>query len=1136
MLSIKNMLVLLGGSGAAAPAAPANAIVPAIAGTNEVGETATRVPGTWTGTPDLSVTWERDGTPIAGETGDTYVFDAADAGTEITVTEHDAVSGTSATSAPITVYWSAPVLDTPADSATVYDLTPDLAFTKPSGYTGDMEVEIRAVLLGEASDTGISSSPYTADAQVNFSTVKWTFRAVNGKWATARTLTVSAAELWDQFSTDQADVDARTCDIAGALDGVGNVSAIDVASGILTVNTSANNAFVYNNVTTARALGKIVKIADFVRTSGDTTLYMQDTKAAKGWATALVGIRVNNPKYVGDKVRAVLVAAAASPIPDAAVLMPLPSGGAAYFVRISGLWRFVYRARRDATASLYASFIGEYTVNSSIGEVLITTLNSGTFASGEFDWADLYTTEPALNTVYDGVADGCIQVTWDTVAGETYRLKYRYYDDDNYHYIEASGGTIVAKKRVAGTDTNYASAISYAAAYSDGNRIMLGVSLLGVDKYFQILNITTDTYLTAAAGVTNADAFNQTNAAVVVSGESAPFELFYTPEQAARYADLDLTPSTAAAQVLPKSAGIETAVTYDTDKAAFLYRNNNLYGTTYDIVSIDLTGATVVRVGGSLGRPKPAWDGTNLYIASSDPAYLSRFNGTAAQIIGSLPQNIAQHLSIGDDGLLYIGMYPNGGLVVYNQGTGVISDLGRADNTTSITQYLYTLEVDTDYAWCGLGEAPWYLVRYRLSDGDRQIYFEGDASTDVGGNVYRTVAGTAIYYERIDSSSAHTWYLLTGGTPTLVDVGDVPPLVPWYSSGGVTLVQDDANWEFDLSEASAYLGHNPTIQWRAAGSGDPLSSVTPTGIKLANITIGNLKDLFGDGSFYCYGNFYDGIWKIAPDISSSTFLGATPYNLYDWATIDSSHALIGAYPSSVQLWDAGSAYTLNDGSPDISLTNPGQVLSASKYPYFVMVGDDGLYYAFHTHVRDSVGGELSWYDPGDQSTGSLRTPFLDWSPRGMCWCDGKIVVSGNSLSGADGAIFVVDPTTHTVENTWTITGAPNGGNITPVSTTDVVGIAVGSTFAYRVNILTGAVGWSVTLPYNAWGTIPYTRARIFNDGTALWLTMNHDVYSIDPTDGSETKLADSDGDYNVLIYNDIAYTYYGTTINQYPLS
>ena len=99
-----------------APVAPVNTVLPTITGTASVGSTLTATNGTWTGTPTPTYTreWRRNGNPIAGATGLTYVLANEDAGTTITVrvsatNSAGTVAATSAATATIAAPPAAPV-------------------------------------------------------------------------------------------------------------------------------------------------------------------------------------------------------------------------------------------------------------------------------------------------------------------------------------------------------------------------------------------------------------------------------------------------------------------------------------------------------------------------------------------------------------------------------------------------------------------------------------------------------------------------------------------------------------------------------------------------------------------------------------------------------------------------------------------------------------------------------------------------------------------------------------------------------------------------------------------------------------------------------------------------------------------
>lgn len=75
-----------GSTSVTAEAAPTNTIIPAIAGVPTVGQVLTALEGVWTGAPDFTYVWKRDGTTIAGATSRTYTLAGADATKAVTVT------------------------------------------------------------------------------------------------------------------------------------------------------------------------------------------------------------------------------------------------------------------------------------------------------------------------------------------------------------------------------------------------------------------------------------------------------------------------------------------------------------------------------------------------------------------------------------------------------------------------------------------------------------------------------------------------------------------------------------------------------------------------------------------------------------------------------------------------------------------------------------------------------------------------------------------------------------------------------------------------------------------------------------------------------------------------------------------
>ncbi len=132
---------------------PVNKMAPLITGTGAEGQTLTRRAGLWTAdgeNPDpLTGQWHRNGTPIAGATGGTYVLGGADGGADITYVE--TVGAKTAISNTIAVATSTKDVDflfgvqktTSASSGTLNPFTADFSAV-PAGATLIFGVAIQA--------------------------------------------------------------------------------------------------------------------------------------------------------------------------------------------------------------------------------------------------------------------------------------------------------------------------------------------------------------------------------------------------------------------------------------------------------------------------------------------------------------------------------------------------------------------------------------------------------------------------------------------------------------------------------------------------------------------------------------------------------------------------------------------------------------------------------------------------------------------------------------------------------------------------------------------------------------------------------------------------------------------------------
>lgn len=120
--------------------APANTALPTISGTAQVGSTLSSTVGSWTGTPTPTYArqWLRDGSPISGATGATYLLSSADLGAAISVrvVATNSVDSAQATSAP-----TAAVVAAPADSRARFGVGSATAgVTSPEALLSSMSV------------------------------------------------------------------------------------------------------------------------------------------------------------------------------------------------------------------------------------------------------------------------------------------------------------------------------------------------------------------------------------------------------------------------------------------------------------------------------------------------------------------------------------------------------------------------------------------------------------------------------------------------------------------------------------------------------------------------------------------------------------------------------------------------------------------------------------------------------------------------------------------------------------------------------------------------------------------------------------------------------------------------------------
>ncbi len=151
---------------------PVNTVAPVISGTNTFGSTLTTTDGTFTGTAPITFTyqWQRNGSPISGQTASTYVIGASDSLANITcsVTATNSYGSDSEVSNTITV----------ANFAPVNTVAPTVS---PSG------TQVTGTLITSNVGTWSGVTPITYE-------YKWTRNGVAISGATASTYTIQSAD------------------------------------------------------------------------------------------------------------------------------------------------------------------------------------------------------------------------------------------------------------------------------------------------------------------------------------------------------------------------------------------------------------------------------------------------------------------------------------------------------------------------------------------------------------------------------------------------------------------------------------------------------------------------------------------------------------------------------------------------------------------------------------------------------------------------------------------------------------------------------------------------------------------------------------------------------------------------------
>jgi hypothetical protein len=252
-------------------------------------------------------------------------------------------------------------------------------------------------------------------------------------------------------------------------------------------------------------------------------------------------------------------------------------------------------------------------------------------------------------------------------------------------------------------------------------------------------------------------------------------------------------------------------------------------------------------------------------------------------------------------------------------------------------------------------------------------------------------------------------------------------------------------------------------------------------------------------------------------------------SLYDAMAVDAGWYLAG-YTAATLRWDPARPWALTASTPNRSDTsvNPYQLPGFHKYHYYLARGADGFVYVGVHHERDSVGGELGWYDPATDKRGSLRTPFEKHDVRHIIAADGgsRIVYSSVATEpGLEAKLFVFDVAAKRIERELTpVPGTSAYDKLVEVTPGIVLGVLGDRVF--KVDIRTGEVLYARELGGQAFqGILTYDHRLEKGPDGYIWLYVNNWISRIRPSDGAVERIVSAAPAGNLVFFGNGLYLY-----------
>ena len=353
-------------------------------------------------------------------------------------------------------------------------------------------------------------------------------------------------------------------------------------------------------------------------------------------------------------------------------------------------------------------------------------------------------------------------------------------------------------------------------------------------------------------------------------------------------------------------------------------------------------------------------------------------------------------MAIGPDEAVYVSDYPSGSAAKYEPQSGRITNFGPQGGPFDIAHiYGYSVGFDGTFVYTATGKMPWYVVAFNPATGQQKNLFQYEPADHP--EIHQR--GDRVFLEvKVSKSKDVLNYELKNGAASPVE--EIPRFDDSYVPGNANPRPEIQTLERSLP----VIGGKALIRYKLSGEPDWRGASIP--VTGSDIEITRLAVL-ADGRLVLATGPYGNVHLFDPKTDRFEML-ASPAgrNVYDLAEIDGKIMFAG-YPNGVLgRIDEGVARLIGEWHSSIQ----------SKHTKFIAKGADGRIYSGNHNERESTGGALGWYDPGDGSFSGIPFPHDDceWMTSAK---DGRYIVylsdftyvpSKSEINNRNGKVIVFD--------------------------------------------------------------------------------------------------------------------------------